>query len=150
MNRPPIGIAILGFLALVEGIAAAFQGLTIIGAVTFGPVSTGNGVLWTGALALILGLLYIALAYAAWSLRLWAWAYGMFIGVLGLFNAFLIMLSSNNIGEGFAAALLPTLLLWYLNTPSVRYAFLDTATDGYTTDYDRAQAQRITAERSNL
>ena len=150
MLRPPIGVALLGFFALINGVAAAIIGLQLIGAVAFGPLPTGNGVFFTGLLTLAMGVLYIALAYAAWSMRVWAWAFGMFVAVLGLFNAVLVMLGSGSVATGLAAAFLPGVVLWYLNSEPIKQAFYEgeIAQTGFATDYDREQAQRITAERS--
>ena len=148
--RPPVGVAILGFFALVNGIADAVLGLQLMGIVAFGPVSTGNGVFFSGLIAFGLGVLYLALAYAAWGLRIWAWTFGMLLGALGIMNAFFVTIASGSVADGFAAALLPALILWYLNTEGVKEAFAQGEQDAglYASSYDREQAERIQAERS--
>jgi len=152
MNRPPFGIIILGFFALVNGVGAAVIGLRQMGIVAFWPLETGSGVFFSGVLTLVIGVFYLALAYAAWSLQPWAWLYGNFIAMLGLFSSILVLLSSGSVATGLAAALLPGVILWYLNTPAIRIAFeaAEASRYGTTNDYDQAQAQAIMAERSDL
>jgi|SRR4029453_5108403 hypothetical protein len=125
MLRPPVGIAIIGFFALVAGISHLFLGLNLVGAVTFGPAQTGSGIFLSGVLAIIGGAIFIAVAFALWSLQPWAWAFAMIIAVLGLFEAFLILLASASLGYGLAAALLPAVVLWYLNQPEIKGTFVE-------------------------
>jgi hypothetical protein len=150
MRQPPIGVAVLGFFALVNGIAAVVIGLQLMGIVVFGPVSTGTGVFFWGLLAFILGVLYVAVAYGAWNLRIWAWTYGMLLAALGILNAVLILIATADLATGLAAALLPAVILWYLNSQGVKEAFIQGEQDAgrYASDYDREQAERIAAERS--
>ena len=46
MRPPPIGVAVLGFFALVNGLGALIIGLRLMGLVTFGPAESGTG--WSG------------------------------------------------------------------------------------------------------
>ncbi len=151
MRTPPIGVAVLGFFALVNGIAALIIGLQLMGVVTFGPVSTGSGVFLWGLLAFVLGLLYVAVAYGAWTVRIWAWTFGMLIAVLGIFTAVMILFATGDLSKGLAAALLPGLILWYLNTEGVKNAFVEgeQAAGLYASEYDREQAERMIAERQD-
>jgi hypothetical protein len=147
----PVGVAILGALALFNGIGGLIVGLRYLGIVTFGPVSTGSGVFLMGVIAVVYGVLYIALAYAAWTLRAWAWLAGMLLGVLGIFNAVLVLLATGDLASGVAVALLPALVLWYLNQDAMRARFVE-GEEQYQryggSGYDREMAERITAERS--
>lgn len=151
MRTPPIGVAVLGFFALVNGIAALIIGLQLIGVVAFGPVATGSGVFFWGLLAFLLGLLYIAVAYGAWTVRIWAWTFGMLVAVLGIFNAVMILFATGDLAKGLAAALLPAIVLWYLNTDSVKQAFVEGEEQAgkYASEYDREQAERMIAERQD-
>jgi hypothetical protein len=148
--RPPIGVAVLGFFALVNGIGAVIVGLQLMGIVAFGPVSTGTGIFFWGLMAFILGVLFIAVAYGAWNLRVWAWTYGMLIAVLGIFNAVMVLIATADFSKGLAVALLPAVILWYLNSQGVKEAFVRGEQDAgrYASSYDREQAERIAAERS--
>jgi hypothetical protein len=151
MRTPPIGVAVLGFFALVNGIAALIIGLQLMGVVAFGPVSTGSGVFFWGLLAFLLGLLYVAVAYGAWTVRIWAWTFGMLVAVLGIFNAVMILFATADLAKGLAAALLPGIVLWYLNTAGVKDAFVEGERQAgmYASDYDREMAERMMAERQD-
>ena len=72
MRPPPIGVAVLGFFALVNGLGALIIGLRLMGFVTFGPAESGTGLFFWGALTFILGIAYVAVAWGAWTLRIWA------------------------------------------------------------------------------
>jgi len=127
MGRPPIGIAILGFFALMAGFAYLILGLQWIGAVAFGPVRSGQGVALTGTLALVSGVIYLAAGVALWSLKPWAWAFAMILSVFGLFEAVLVVFAADSLAAGFGAALFPGIVLWYLNSNEVKGAFMEAA-----------------------
>jgi hypothetical protein len=129
VRNPPIGIAILGFLALMAGFAYLLLGLNWVGAVAFGPVRSGEGVGLSGVLAIIVGVIYLAAGLALWSLQPWAWAFGMILSVFGLFEAVLVAFAADSIAAGFGAALFPAVVLWYLNTNDIKAAFVAAEAD---------------------
>jgi hypothetical protein len=152
MRPPPIGVAVLGFFALVNGLGALIVGLRLMGLVAFGPAVTGTGVFFWGALTFILGVLYIAVAYGAWTLRVWAWTFGMLVAILGIFNAVMVLIATGDLATGLGVALLPAVVLWYLNTEGVKAAFVEgeiEAGRGFASDYDRDMAERMAAERAD-
>ena len=146
----PVGVVLLGVLALFNGIGGLITGAQLMGIVTFGPVQTGSGVFITGLIAFVYGVLFIALAYAAWTLRAWAWLAGMLLSVLGLFNAVLVLFATGSVAHGLAVAILPALILWYLNSDPIREKFVQGEEDRerYGSGYDREQAEQITAARN--
>ena len=125
MARPPIGIAVLGFFALMAGFAYFLAGLRWTGAIVFGPVETGNGVALTGMLALVTGIIYVAAGAALMALRPWAWLFAMIVSAFGLFEAVLVVFATGSLAAGFGAALLPGIVLWYLNSDDVKAAFVE-------------------------
>jgi hypothetical protein len=152
MRPPPIGVAVLGFFALVNGLGDFIVGLRLMGIVAFGPAVTGTGVFFWGALIFILGLLYIAVAWGAWTLRVWAWTFGMLVAILGIFNAVMVLIATGDLATGLGVALLPAVILWYLNTEGVKGAFVEgeiEAGRGFANDYEREVAQRMAAERAD-
>ena len=152
MRPPPIGVAVLGFFALVNGLGDFIVGLRLMGIVAFGPAVTGTGVVFWGALIFILGLLYIAVAWGAWTLRVWAWTFGMLVAILGIFNAVMVLIATGDLATGLGVALLPAVILWYLNTEGVKGAFVEgeiEAGRGFANDYEREVAQRMAAERAD-
>lgn len=129
MLRPPIGVALLGFLALVAGVSQFFLGLKLSGFVVFGPGDVLDGYLFWGILALVAGVALIAAAFALWATQPWGWAFANFVAVFGLLDAFFVLLATHDLVWGLAAAALPAVTLWYLNTPEIRKAFLAAAGD---------------------
>jgi hypothetical protein len=126
MRNPPILISVLGFFGVMAGFAFLFLGLRMLGFDWFGvlgdlPEFESIG-LW-GWLALLAGIAWIAAGVGLWSLRPWAWAFGMIMAGVSLFEAFLLFLQFPGSGLGFGAALLPGVILLYLNSREVKSAF---------------------------
>jgi hypothetical protein len=126
VKNPPILISIIGFFAALAGLAWIVIGLRMLGFDWFGLLGdlqrfeqTG---LW-GWLAIIVGVLWLAAGLGLWALQPWAWAFAVVVAALSLFEAFLWMLEYFGSGIGFAAALLPLVILFYLNSASVKKAF---------------------------
>lgn len=126
MRNPPILISIIGFFAALAGFAHLFMGLRILGFDWFGalgdlPPFEDVG-LW-GWLAVGLGVLWLAVAIGLWALQPWAWIFAMVVAGLALFEAIVAMFQWPGTGYGFAMALMPIIILWYLNTAGVKAAF---------------------------
>ncbi|MFV2064217.1 MAG: hypothetical protein ACC726_12005, partial [Chloroflexota bacterium] len=87
MPNRPFGVLILGALAIaiaVVRLVIAFQ--LIIGGI-FGDIPVGNGVLWAGIMTLVVGLIYLGVGWALWSMRPWALVFTMIMAVFGLVDA---------------------------------------------------------------
>jgi hypothetical protein len=123
MLRPPVGVALLGFIALMAGFAYAIMGLRYTGFVVFGPGSIGSGLFFWGLLTLIVGILFIAAALALWSVQPWGWLFAHFLAIFGLLEAFFVWMANNSFTDGVAVALFPLVVLWYLNDRDVKAAF---------------------------
>jgi hypothetical protein len=121
--RPPVGVAILGFFALIAGIAYIVLGLRLTGWVVFGPGDIGDGTFLWGLLTLGGGIAFAAAAFAFWSVQPWAWMFGIILAGLGLIDAFFLWLGTNDLSTGLAAAFFPLIVLWYLNSKDVKGAF---------------------------
>ncbi len=126
MRYPPILISVIGFFAVMAGFAFLFLGLRMLGFDWFGvlgdlPQFESVG-LW-GWLALLAGIAWIAAGAGLWSMRPWAWAFAMIMAGISLFEAFLLLLSYPGSGLGLGAALLPGVILLYLNSREVKRAF---------------------------
>lgn len=134
MKNPPILVSVIGFFGALAGFAWLFIGLRILGFDWFGllgdlPRFEQSG-LW-GWLAIGAGILWIAAAIGLWSLQPWAWAFAMVVAGISLFEAFLWFLEYPGTGVGFASGLLPLVIILYLNSRSVKKAFMvDAAMDG--------------------
>jgi len=126
MRNPPILISVVGFFAALAGFAMLFAGLSVIGFDWFGvlgdlPKFESSGI-W-GWLAVIAGIAWLAAALGLWALRPWAWVFAVVVAGFSLFEAFLYMFKYFGSGLGFAMAILPLVMLWYLNTANVKEAF---------------------------
>ena len=126
MKNPPILISVLGFFAAMAGFAWLFFGFRLLGFDWFGllgdvPAFEHVGI-W-GWLALLGGVLWIAVAFGLWSLRPWAWMTAMFVAGFALFEAFLWMIQYPGTGIGLGMMLLPGIIVFYLMSAGVRAAF---------------------------
>ena len=126
MRNPPILVSVLGFFAALAGFGFLFFGLRVIGFDWFGalgdlPAFEHVG-LW-GWLAVATGIVWLAAALGLWSLQQWARFFAMFIAGIAIFEAVLAFFQFPGSGVGFAMAIMPALILWYLNTDDVRAAF---------------------------
>ena len=64
MGKTPVGVVLLGFVALVAGVAHLFAGLTLMGYVAFWDGELGSGMFLWGAITFALGVAFMACAIA--------------------------------------------------------------------------------------
>ena len=126
MRNPPILISVIGFFAALAGFGFLFFGLRVVGFDWFGalgdlPQYESVG-LW-GWLAIFAGIAWILAALGLWGLQPWARMFAMIIAGFSLFEAVLAFFQFPGTGLGFGMALMPILILWYLNTSEVKAAF---------------------------
>jgi hypothetical protein len=126
MRNPPILISVLGFFAMLAGFGYFFFGLRVLGFDWFGifgdlPQYESAG-LW-GWLAIGVGIIWILAALGLWSLQPWARLFAVIIAGFSLFEAVLAFFQFPGSGIGFAMAIMPAVILWYLTTAEVKDAF---------------------------
>ena len=126
MRNPPILISVIGFFAMLAGFGFFFFGLRVLGFDWFGifgdlPRYESAG-LW-GWLAIGVGIIWILAALGLWSLQPWARLFAVIIAGFSLFEAVLAFFQFPGSGVGFAMAIMPALILWYLTTAEVKDAF---------------------------
>ena len=126
MKNPPILVSILGFFAALAGFSWLYIGLRLLGFDWFGalgdlPALEQTG-LW-GWLAIIGGIAWIAAAFGMWSLQPWAWTFTIIVAGLALFEAILWMMEYFGSGIGLASAILPIIIIWYMNTSEIKSQF---------------------------
>ena len=78
--------------------------------------------LW-GWLAVATGIVWILVALGLWALQPWARLFAMIMAGFALFEAVLAFFQFPGTGIGFAMAIMPALILWYLSTAEVKAAF---------------------------
>jgi hypothetical protein len=126
MRNPPILISVLGFFAALAGFAQFFFGLRVLGFDWFGafgdlPQYESVG-LW-GWAAIIVGIAWLLVAFGLWALQDWARVFGLVVAGFALFQAVLAFFQFPGSGIGFAMAIMPGLIFWYLNSSEVKAAF---------------------------
>ena len=126
MKNPPILVSVLGFFAALAGFGSLFFGLRVLGFDWFGafgdlPAYEHVG-LW-GWLAIATGIVWLLAAGGLWALQPWARTFTMIIAGFALFEAVLAFFQFTGSGIGFAMALMPIIILWYLNSSEVKAAF---------------------------
>jgi hypothetical protein len=125
MKYPPVLISVIGFFAALAGFYYIFAGLRLVGFDFFGAFSNTEltqGYWFWGVMWIIVGVIWLAVAGALWSLQPWAWLFGQIVAIFGLVSAFFVMFDAG-LAAALGAALLPGLILWYLNSPQVKSAF---------------------------
>jgi hypothetical protein len=131
MRNPPILISVLGFFGALAGFGYLFFGLRVLGFDWFGLFGDLPSVervgIW-GWLAIGAGIAWILAALALWALQPWARVFVLIIAGFSLFEAVLAFFQFTGSGLGFSMALMPLLIIWYLNTSEVKAAFGETAT----------------------
>lgn len=126
MRGPPILISILGFFAVAAGFVWIIGGLRAMG-IEFGSIfgdlpAYDNVGIW-GIVALLVGIAWLLAGLGLWALQPWAWMFAAIVAVIALVNAFFLMIAYAGSGAGLVQALMPALILWYLNTAEVKAAF---------------------------
>jgi hypothetical protein len=125
MRNPPILVSVLGFFTLIGAFYWIYLGLRLLGFDWFGalgdlPAFEQTG-LW-GWLALIAGIAFLAVGIGLWGLQEWAWTVAIIVSGFALFEAFLWFIEYPGSGVGLSAAIMPLLIICYLNTGEVTAA----------------------------
>ncbi len=124
VNKRPFGVLVLGALAIAIAVIRLLVGLQLLGVGIFGDDNwDGSGVIWVGIMTVVVGLIYLAVGWALWSMRPWALIFTMIMAVFGLVDAMFVLIATNNIAYGLAAAAIPAFLLWYTSRQDIRDDF---------------------------
>ncbi len=95
MNRPT-GVMILSVLAGIAGVLQFLVGLYALGCVLFGPGLHGTNLSLAGWSSILLGFIWLAVSGALWSLRPWAWMFGMIVTFFAIIEGVWIMIAGDN------------------------------------------------------
>ena len=126
MRNPPILVSVIGFFAALAGFGYLFFGLRVLGFDWFGALGdlpAFNSVGLWGWLAIAAGIAWILVAFGLWALQPWARVVGLVIAGFSLFEAVLAFIQFPGSGVGFGMALIPIIILLYLNSAEVKTAF---------------------------
>ncbi|MFL5725558.1 MAG: hypothetical protein ACJ76W_12515 [Chloroflexota bacterium] len=131
MRNPPILVSVLGFFAALAGFSFLFFGLRLLGFDwfgIFGDLPQLNSVGIWGWLAVLAGIAWLFAAFGLWAMQNWARVFTLIMAGFALFEATLAFFQFPGSGIGFAMAIMPALIVWYLNSAEVKLAFAETET----------------------
>lgn len=129
--KRPIGVWIIGILALIGGILRILAGLTALGigglALT-GSLGQENGVsggeaLGIGVFELVVGIAVLFFALSFLRLRRWAWTAMMLVQWVTLIAVVLQFVFDGFNWSSLVGVIIPVLLIVYLGSRGVRRAF---------------------------
>ena len=126
MRNPPILISVIGFFAALSGFNYLFLGLRALGFDWFnalGDLPPLESVGLWGWLWIATGVVWVIVALGLWATQPWARIFALVVAGFALFEAALAFFQFPGSGLGFSMALLPGLMLWYLNSNEVKAAF---------------------------
>jgi hypothetical protein len=123
MSNRPFGVLVLGALAIAIAVVRLVIGFQLLFGGIFSDKLAGSGIGWVGLMTVVVGVIYLAVGWALWSMRPWALLFTMIMAVFGLVDAMFVLLATNNIAYGLAAAAIPAFLLWYTSREDIRAAF---------------------------
>jgi hypothetical protein len=129
MRNPPILVSVIGFFALLAGIAYMFFGFRVLGFDwfgLFGDLEPYESVGLWGWLAIAAAVAWILVAFGLWALQPWARTAAMIVAAFSLFEAALAFIQFPGSGIGFGMALMPAVILWYFSSDDVKLAFGET------------------------
>jgi hypothetical protein len=112
----PMGITILAVLSAIGGVLAILASLALIG--LSGAVGVGGGMI-IGLFVLVVGVLELAFAYGAWTLKPWAWTVGVAVEVLSLVSSALTVATGGSISSQLISILISAAIIYYMFTTTV-------------------------------
>lgn len=132
--RRPTGVTILAVLAAILGILGVLGGLALIG---FGGLAggliggaagaeVGGLAIIGGLILLVVGVVELALAYGFWTLKPWAWQWGIILQVANIVIAILGVVGivfSSDITSAAISIIISGVIIYYLNKPEIRAVF---------------------------
>lgn len=124
----PIGITLLAVLHVLQAVFLFFGGVALLalGAFArrrfFGMPHFLHGVVsLIGVVVVVVGVLYLGLAWGLWSGRGWAWTISLILAVLGIIVS-VVFLARGGLGT-LVVLILDAVIVYYLFTPNVRAFF---------------------------
>jgi len=124
MQRPT-GVTILAVLAAIGGVFSILGGLAAFGLGSFYAAVTGNAfVTLFGLLILVLGVVYLGVAYGFWMLKPWGWTWGVVVPAAGVVIALVqLVLAGGSVTSLVIDVVVAGIIIYYLNMPDIRKAF---------------------------
>jgi len=121
MSRP-VGVTLIAILVAIVGIIALLAGVGLAAAGSYAGIALGSGfaaglVSIIGSVSIVLGLLYLFLAYGFWNGKGWAWFVGVILMIIGIVLGIAMLFISYS---SIIGVLIDLLILYYLTRPNVK------------------------------
>lgn len=129
--RRPIGVWIIGILALINAVLTILGGITALGVSglammgKLGAESEGLGweALLVGILSLVFGAILLIFALSFLGLRPWAWTALMIVELLLIVIAVVQFVFAGFHWNSLVTIIIPAIVVLYLTRPGIRRAF---------------------------
>src|SRR3989304_7922173 len=121
-----LGVTLLRGLAAIWGVVGILAGLAAIGIGGFaGAVAgaaVGGAVMIGGLVLLVVSVVELALAYGFWTLKPWAWQWGIVLAVVQIGIALLgaVGIFSGGVQGAVISIVIGGIIIYYLNKPEIR------------------------------
>ena len=133
MQRPT-GVTVLAVLAAIGGVFGLLGSLAIIGlgGLAGGLIggaagaAVGGLAIVGGLVVLVLSVVELALAYGFWTLKPWAWTWGIVLAAVNVVIAVLGVVGivfSSSVTSAAVSIVIAAVFIYYLNMPDIRRAF---------------------------
>jgi hypothetical protein len=121
----PIGVTILGILALIAGLINAFHALQYMGLF---PIMIGSvrffGINLLGSLGfIILAAIWFWVFRMLWQLNPQGWSFMTFLALINIVFAVIAVIGSSTLGEELAAIIINAVILIYAYSSGVKKSF---------------------------
>jgi len=112
----PLGITIIAIILGIQGVLSIIAGILLL-------AGSGGAYAVPAIIALVLGVLYLIVAWGLWTLQPWAFWTTVVLEVITLING-IIALTQHNVATGLLYIVLSLIILVYLFADrNVRAAF---------------------------
>lgn len=112
----PLGITIIAIIMGIQGILGIISGIMLL-------AGSGGGLFAAGIITLVLGVLYLILAWGLWTLQTWAFWATVVLEVIALLDG-IFALGQSGFFSGIVNVVLAIVILIYLFADrNVRAAF---------------------------
>ena len=112
----PLGITIIAIILGIQGVLSIIAGILLL-------AGSGGAYAVPAIIALVLGVLYLIVAWGLWTLQPWAFWATVVLEVITLING-IIALTQHSVGSGLLNIVLSLIILIYLFADrNVRAAF---------------------------
>jgi len=123
----PLGITLLAVLHVIQAVALFLGGIGLIALGAF--IRRGFGfprfldevAFLIGVVVVVLGLIYLGLAWGMWTGKGWAWFLSLILAALGLIGSLISLVGGGLVTLGIL--ILDVAILYYLFRPNVRTFF---------------------------